>query len=55
MYYTLASCNPKACGMPKRVTGLVGSMIDKGMEDREILESLEKTLGAKMWRSGLLR
>ena len=41
--------------MPERVRGLVGSMIDKGMDDRAVLESLEKTFGAKIWRSRLLR
>ena len=55
MYYTLASCNPAACGMPKRVKGLVGPMIDQGMADKAILESMEKTLGAKIWRPRLLR
>jgi hypothetical protein len=54
MYYTLASCNPLTCGMPNKVRGLVAPMVDQGVGDKEILESLEKSLGPGIYKPHLL-
>lgn len=53
-FYTLASCNPNACGMPQAVRKEVSGMIDKGMTDKEIYEALMKEHGADLTRSHLL-
>ena len=55
MYYTLASCNVKTCGMPRRVTGMIGPMLDKGLSDDEVFELLEKRLGKGIWKAHLLK
>jgi hypothetical protein len=55
MFYTLASCNPTRCGMPKRIKTLVGDLIDKGMKDKDILAELRKTRGPMCLKPHLLR
>jgi hypothetical protein len=44
-FYTLASCNPNACGMPKQARKEIGGLIDKGLTDRQIFERLLKDRG----------
>jgi hypothetical protein len=53
-FYTLASCNPNACGMPNHVRKLVGEMIDKGMTDKQIFDELRKEFGNDLVRPHLL-
>ena len=55
MFYSLASCNVNACGMPNKIRGMVGKMIDKGMNDREILRQLEKERGPALLIPHLLK
>ena len=55
MFYTLAACNTMTCGMPKRVRGFVGPLIEKGLTDREIFEKMEAELGPAIWKPHLLR
>ena len=55
MYYTQASCNINACGMPKIVAADIREMIDKGLDDREIFATLEEEKGHDLWRPHLLR
>ena len=53
-FYTLASCNPNACGMPNAMRRLLAERIDKGMSDREIFEGLIKERGPDLLRPHLL-
>jgi hypothetical protein len=53
-FYTLASCNPNACGMPKRMRGELAGLIDKGLTDTQILEALLKDHGPDLLRPHLL-
>jgi hypothetical protein len=55
MFYTLAACNTMNCGMPNRVRKFVAPLLEKGLSDREVLESMEKEFGPAIWRSHLLR
>ena len=55
MFYTLASCNPGTCGMPKRFRGIVETLIDQGKKDEEILSELTKTLGPMCTKQHLLK
>ncbi len=55
MFYTLASCNVNACGMPNQIRAAVGEMIDKGMSDEEIFAELLKTRGSLVAKQHLLR
>ena len=41
-FYTLASCNPNACGMPHFMRQALSAKIDKGLTDRQIFEELLK-------------
>ncbi len=54
MFYTLASCNVNACGMPNHIRELVGGMIDKGLSDKEIWDDLKKSQGPLMLKPHLL-
>ncbi len=54
MFYTLASCNVNACGMPNHIRELVGGMIDKGLSDKEIWDELKKSQGPLMLKPHLL-
>ena len=52
--YTLASCNPNACGAPNATRKLLAKKIDEGLTDRQIFEQLLKDRGPLMLRSHLL-
>ena len=41
-FYTLASCNPNACGMPNHMRQVLAEKIDRGLTDRQIFEELLK-------------
>jgi hypothetical protein len=53
-FYTLASCNPNACGMPNRMRRELGTLIDKGLSDSQIFEALLKDHGPDLLRPHLL-
>ena len=53
-FYTLASCNVNGCGMPNAMRKTVGALIDKGMTDKQIFESLVKQKGPELLRPHLL-
>ena len=52
--YTLASCNPNACGAPNMTRKLLAKKIDDGLTDRQIFEELHKDRGPLMLRPHLL-
>jgi hypothetical protein len=52
-FYTLASCNPNACGMPHFLRGAIGKKIDEGKTDRQILDELVKEHGPALLRPHL--
>jgi hypothetical protein len=54
MFYSLASCNPNACGTPNAMKKNIALKIDKGMTDKEIFEELLKTYGRDLTRPHLL-
>jgi hypothetical protein len=53
-FYTLASCNPNGCGMPRAMRKELIALIDKGLTDRQILEALLKEHGPELLRPHLL-
>jgi hypothetical protein len=53
-FYTLASCNPNGCGMPKRMRAAVGKMIERGLSDREVFDAIVKEHGPLLLRPHLL-
>ena len=55
MFYTLASCNPNACGNPNRTRKVLTTLIDEGKSDREILATLRETRGPELLRPHLLK
>ena len=55
MFYTQASCNVNACGMPNEIGRIIGGLIDDGMSDREIFVKLKKERGREFWQPHLLR
>ncbi len=52
-FYTLASCNPNACGMPHFMRQAIAAKIDKGLTDRQIFEELLKEQGPDLVRQHL--
>jgi hypothetical protein len=52
-FYTLASCNPNACGMPHFMRQTIAAKIDKGLTDRQIFEELLKEQGPDLLRQHL--
>ena len=52
-FYTLASCNPNACGMPQHMRQVIAGKIDKGLTDRQIFEELLKEQGPDLLRQHL--
>jgi hypothetical protein len=52
-FYTLASCNPNGCGMPKHQREVIAKKIDEGLTDRQIMEQLFKEGGADLLRPHL--
>jgi hypothetical protein len=53
-FYTLASCNPNACGMPNIMRKRVAEKIDRGLTDKQVLEELLKEQGPDLLRPHLL-
>jgi hypothetical protein len=53
-FYTLASCNPNACGMPRHMRNIVREKIDQGLSDRRIMEDLLKEFGPNLLKPHLL-
>lgn len=53
-FYTLASCNPNACGMPAAMRKKLAAKIDQGLTDRHIIEQLLKEQGRDLLRPHLL-
>lgn len=53
-FYTLASCNPNACGMPNTMRKLLEEKIESGKTDREIYEELIERYGPTLTRPHLL-
>jgi len=53
-FYTLASCNPNGCGMPKRMRSDLQAMMDRGLTDRQIFDQLIKEQGPLLLRPHLL-
>lgn len=54
MFYTLASCNTHACGMPNFMRQRIGKLIDEGMTDAQIFEVLLKEQGPLVLKQHLL-
>lgn len=52
-FYTLASCNPNGCGMPRHMRKTLAEQIDKGKTDRQIFEFLLKEHGSDLLRQHL--
>jgi hypothetical protein len=53
-FYTLASCNPNACGMPNAMRRRIAEQIDKGLTDKQIFEALLKKYGPDLVQPHLL-
>jgi hypothetical protein len=53
-FYSLASCNPNACGAPNLTRRYIGKRIDEGQSNREIFDALLKDRGPTMLRPHLL-
>jgi hypothetical protein len=53
-FYTLASCNPNACGTPNLFRKAIAEKIDKGLSDKQIFEDLLKDDGPILLRPHLL-
>jgi hypothetical protein len=54
-FYTLASCNPNACGMPNHMRRLLAEKIDEGLTDRQIFKQLLEEQGPMLLRPHLMR
>jgi len=52
-FYTLASCNPNACGMPQHMREVIAAKIDKRLTDRQVFEELIKEFGPDLLRQHL--
>jgi len=52
-FYTLASCNPNGCGMPRHMRRELAAQIDKGLTDRQIFDYLLKEHGPDLLRPHL--
>ncbi|MDB5308904.1 MAG: hypothetical protein JWO38_3106 [Gemmataceae bacterium] len=53
-FYTLASCNPNGCGMPNHRRDEIGTLIDRGLTDRQIFDELVKESGPLLLRPHLM-
>lgn len=53
-FYTLASCNPNGCAAPNSMRKQLASLIDTGLNDRQIFETLIKEHGPDLLRPHLL-
>jgi hypothetical protein len=54
-FYTLASCNPNGCGMPNATRRRIATMIDKGMDDKQIWDDLRAERGGLMCKPHLIK
>jgi hypothetical protein len=52
-FYTLASCNPNGCGMPRHMRKVIAEQIDKGLTDKQVFELLLKEHGPNLLRQHL--
>jgi hypothetical protein len=52
-FYTLSSCNPNGCGMPRHMRKVLAELIDKGKTDRQIFDYLLKEHGPNLLRQHL--
>jgi hypothetical protein len=52
-FYTLASCNPNGCGMPRHMRKVIAEQLDKGLTDKQIFELLLKEHGPDLLRQHL--
>jgi hypothetical protein len=52
-FYTLASCNPNGCAMPRHMRGVVSKKIERGLTDRQIFDELVKEFGPDALRPHL--
>jgi hypothetical protein len=52
-FYTLASCNPNGCAMPRHMRDNLNTMMDRGMTDQQILDVLLKESGPLLLRPHL--
>jgi len=55
MFYSLASCNENACGMPHQIRSKVGELIDADLTDEQIWEKLIESRGPNVGNQHLLR
>jgi hypothetical protein len=53
-FYTLASCNPNGCGMPKAVRQNIAQKIGQGLSDQQIFEALLKEQGPNLLHPHLM-
>jgi hypothetical protein len=53
-FYTLANCNPNACGMPNIMRKVIADKIDQSLTDRQIFEQLLKDKGPTLIRPHLM-
>jgi hypothetical protein len=52
-FYTLASCNPNGCAMPKHMRSVLAQKIEQGLSDRRIFDDLVKEYGPLLLRQHL--
>lgn len=52
-FYTLAGCNPNACGLPNATRKELSTLIDQGLTNRQIFERLLEDRGPTMLRPHL--
>lgn len=55
MFYSLASCNENACGMPNQIRARVEEMIDEDLTDEQIWQKLHQMRGPDVGKQHLLR
>ena len=53
-FYTLASCNPNGCAAPNAVRKELADLMDRGLNDKEVFEALQKEHGPDLLRPHLL-
>jgi hypothetical protein len=53
-FYTLASCNPNGCGMPRAMRQQIAQKIDRGLSDQQIFEALLKEQGPHLLHPHLM-
>ena len=53
-FYTLASCNPNGCGMPRHMRNTIAKMIDQGRTDEQIFDEILSDSGPLLLRPHLM-